>query len=107
MAAREYTVKRRTGGREGERVSEILLETTTRIYFRLEKKADRKIRGIRLRHSINYGCIYKINHPIVLSKRIQDNFNEISSHRNTLSGLFSFHVEIITNIYIFNIKAEG
>lgn len=45
MAAREYTVKRRTGGREGERVSEILLETTTRIYFRLEKKQIGRFEG--------------------------------------------------------------
>lgn len=71
MAAREYTVKRRTGGRrKGKR--DPSRNNHARL-FSFGKKADRKIRGVGLRHSINYDCIYKINHPIALSKRIQDN----------------------------------
>ncbi len=53
------------GGQGGGRVSETHYETAVRVRLRLDekKRVDRKIRGIRLRHSINYSCICKMYHP--------------------------------------------
>lgn len=67
---REYTVKEDRRGGRVKRDSP--RNNRVRVRLRLEKKAARKIRGIGLRHSINYGCICKINHPIERTWRIQE-----------------------------------
>lgn len=103
MAAREYTVKRRTGRRGGRRKGKRDPSRNNRArLFSFGKKADRKIRGVGLRYSINYGCIYKINHPIVLSKWIQDNSKKYRHIEIYVKRIISWN----NNRYIFNIKAE-